>query len=157
MVLPYFCSISFIHAAEIIEFIKPATVASHYVLCFVFTAPCMELPHIKSLSYSEAYFHLCGYSICCLCLLHPLPGIEQSITAYPGYIMLSAPAKNVCTVTEYFIQQVLSIPPLLAQDLCSLRSDCCDVHLLGEDAVTGLFQGAMLIGFLSLICIYSFH
>lgn len=51
-----------------------------------------------------------------LSLLHPLPGIEQSITTYPGCIMLSAPAKKkkkLYTVAEYFIQPVLSIPTLL--------------------------------------------
>lgn len=94
MVFSYFYSIYFISTAEIIEFMKPATVASHPVLCFVFTASCMEMSHIKSLRYSEAYFPLCAYGICCLCLLHPLPGIEQSITTYAGYIMLSAPAKK---------------------------------------------------------------
>lgn len=94
---PLICSVApfiSLHMTEIIDFYLNPLQWHRSVCCVLFLLPhASKCPTLKSLRYSEAFPPSCAHNIRRLCLLHPLPGAEQSITTKPGYITLSAPAK----------------------------------------------------------------
>lgn len=88
--------------------------ASHCELCLVFTASCMEMSHIKSLRYSEAFSLLVhtvsAVAVCCT--LSPAPSNQSPLSqATPCWVRQR---NNEYTVAEYFIQPAPSIPTLFA-------------------------------------------